>query len=89
MRVRVGAGLRIVLHARAETSVPSSHVGCAHASMHLSVNQFEPELHQSGRRRLQDAAEIRRSDVVFRQAEVRVVGEVEALGAELQADTLG
>ena len=49
------------------------------------INQLDAELHQPGSACLQYMAEIWRGNVVVRYSEVGVVGQIEALGPELDA----
>src|SRR5690606_28213628 len=70
------------VRAGALTPAPPHRPSCASAS----IGQLQRELQQPRRAGRQDAPEVRRVEVRDRQAEVRVVEDVERLGTELEPD---
>src|SRR5690606_32526048 len=73
---------RSATRARAGALTPAPRRGQPYAS----VRQLQRELQQPRRARRQDAPEVRRVEIRDRQAEVRVVEDVERLGTELEPD---
>ncbi len=80
--VGLGARLRIVLHVGQKHRF---HFGCRLVTWVSEDSSFRPSCNRRGSTARQHASEVGRCQVVVREAEVGVVGDVEHFGAELDA----